>query len=405
MLEIFKDKSGCIAIRVESYFLQQKGTIILNGIDKKNTIAITANTSWYLYNFRKNTILALLESGYQVIAISPVDEYTHRLAELGCKTVSVKIDSGGTSIIKDSITLLSSWYVLRKEKVDVILNFTPKNNIYFTLAAKVLNIPAINNIAGLGSVFMSKGMVRVICQHLYRFSQRYAAKIFFQNEDDRELFLTEMLPDYLHTERLPGSGVDLVRFNVTPAPDDDVVRFTLIARMLYSKGVEHYVEAARKLKKRHGQRCEFRLLGFLDVSNPAAVKTERMAAWIEEGNIRYLGTSDNVEQEIAQVDCIVLPSFYREGVPKSLLEAGAMGKPLITTRNIGCQDTVDDGINGFLCEPQDTDCLTRAMERLINMTHVQRLEMGNESRKKMVREFDEKIVISRYLKAIEQVLP
>lgn len=131
-----------------------------------------------------------------------------------------------------------------------------------------------------------------------------------------------------------------------------------------------------------------------------------MATWIEEGNDLYLGTSDNVEQEIAQVDCIVLPSFYREGVPKSLLEAGAMGKPLITTRNIGCQDAVDDGINGFLCEPQDTDCLTRAMERLINMTHVQRLEMGNESRKKMVREFDEKrSLFPRYLKAIGQVLP
>ncbi|PBI82515.1 glycosyl transferase family 1 [Rahnella victoriana] len=377
----------------------------MNGIDKKYIIAITANTSWYLYNFRKNTILSLLENGYQVIAISPADEYTRRLNELGCKTVLIKIDSGGTNFIKDSMTLLSAWYVLRKEKVDVVLNFTPKNNIYFTLAAKVLNIPAINNVAGLGSVFMSKGIVRIICGNLYRFSQRYAAKIFFQNEDDRELFLTEMLPDYLYTERLPGSGVDLVRFNVTPAPDDGVVRFTLIARMLYSKGVEHYVDAARKLKKRHGHLCEFRLLGFLDVNNPAAVKTERMAAWIEEGNILYLGTSDNVEQEIAQVDCIVLPSFYREGVPKSLLEAAAMGKPLITTRNIGCQDTVDHGVNGFLCEPQDTGCLTQAMEELINLTHEQRLQMGNESRKKMVREFDEKIVISRYLMAIKQVLP
>lgn len=378
--------------------------IILNGIDHKYVIAITANTSWYLYNFRKNTIMALLENGYQVIAISPADEYTHRLAELGCQTVPVKIDSGGTDFFKDLITLFSAWCVLRKHKVDVVLNFTPKNNIYFTLAAKVLDIPAINNIAGLGSVFMSKGMVRIICRHLYRFSQRYAAKIFFQNEDDRELFLTEMLPDYLYTERLPGSGVDLMRFKVTPAPDDDVVRFILISRMLYSKGVEHYVDAARKLKKRHGQRCEFRLLGFLDVNNPAAIKTERMAAWIEEGNILYLGTSDNVEQEIALGDCIVLPSFYREGVPKSLLEAGAMGKPLITTRNIGCQDTVNEGVNGFLCEPQDTGCLTRAMDRIINLTHSQRLDMGNESRKKMVREFDEKIVISRYLTAIEQVL-
>jgi len=376
----------------------------MDGNTKNSKIAITANTSWYLYNFRANTIRALINEGYTVAAIAPYDEYSPLLKALGCEFISLKMDSGGVNPFNDSKTLLNIFRVLNKNNFQVILNFTPKNNIYFSLVAGIFSIPVINNVAGLGNVFMTKGVIRHICRHLYRVSQRSAAKIFFQNEDDRKLFLTEIIPGYSRSDRLPGSGVDLNRFSLMQAPDDGVVRFILVARMLYSKGIEHYVDSARKLKKKYGNKCEFRLLGFLDANNPAAVKTERMAAWIDENIIQYLGVSDDVALEVAGVDCVVLPSFYREGVPKSLLEAGAMGKPIITTDNIGCRETVDHGINGFLCVPQSTDSLVSALETMIELSHQERLAMGVRSRQKMVNEFDEEIVIKKYLDAIQVIL-
>ncbi|MFA0560641.1 glycosyltransferase [Vibrio breoganii] len=203
------------------------------------------------------------------------------------------------------------------------------------------------------------------------------------------------------TDRLPGSGVDLTRFKLTPAADDNKVKFLLIARMLYDKGIQQYVDAARTLKQKYGDNVELCLLGFLDVNNPSAVSSTDMNSWVEEGIINYLGVSDNVEQEIAKVDCMVLPSYYREGVPKSLLEAGAMGKPIVTTDNVGCRETVDDGVNGYLCEPRSSESLTKKLDLIINMTHEQRLDMGKKSRLKIQNEFDEKIVIQKYIDAVQ----
>ncbi len=374
------------------------------GNDSNHTIvAISANTSWYLYNFRKNTIAALLENGCEVIAIAPHDDYSIKLEQLGAKFVHLDIDQSGTNPINDITTLLSLKYIFVKYKVDVVLNFTPKNNIYGTLAAKLCGVKSINNIAGLGTLFVNETFISKVARMLYRVSQRYAHKVFFQNEDDRALFINSGIVRAELTDRLPGSGADLSRFSITPAIDDGVTRFLLIARMLYEKGINHYVEAARILKKKYGLRVEFSLLGFLDVNNPSAVSKAEMQAWVGEGIINYLGTTDTVENEIAKADCMVLPSFYREGVPKSLLEAGAMGKPIVTTKNIGCKETVDDGVNGFLCEPRNTLSLVDALEKMIMMGHAQRLTMGNNSRKKMENEFDEKIVIDKYIDAVLKI--
>ncbi|GAK22976.1 lipid carrier : UDP-N-acetylgalactosaminyltransferase [Vibrio sp. JCM 19052] len=172
--------------------------------------------------------------------------------------------------------------------------------------------------------------------------------------------------------------------------------------MLYDKGIGHYVEAARDLKKKYGNNVEFNLLGFLDVDNPSSVSIGAMQGWVDEGIVTYLGVSDEVEKEIAKSDCMVLPSFYREGVPKSLLEAAAMGKPIVTTDNVGCRETVDEGINGFLCQPRSTESLIEKLELMINLSHQQRLELGVASRRKVEREFDEKLVIEKYLNAVNE---
>lgn len=368
------------------------------------TIALSANTSWYLYNFRKNTIIALIQEGYRVIVIAPKDEYSQKLSKLGCQYIDVNIDQGGTNPIKDIKTFFYFYRVYKKNNIDVVLNFTPKNNIYSTLAANFNDVRSVNNIAGLGILFINESVTSKIARFLYKISQSKSSRLFFQNEDDRRLFLDKKITTNVPTDRLPGSGVDLSRFTLSPAPNDGKVRFLLIARMLYDKGIQQYVDAAGILKNKYGGKVEFQLLGFLDVDNPSAVSSVVMQTWVDEGVVNYLGTSDNVEQDIANVDCMVLPSYYREGVPKSLLEAGAMGKPIVTTNNVGCRETVDDGVNGYLCEPRSSESLIEKLELIIKMSHSQRLTLGLNSRLKIEKEFDEKIVIEKYIKAIEECL-
>ncbi|MCK6263219.1 glycosyltransferase family 4 protein [Vibrio sp. ZSDE26] len=368
------------------------------------TVAITSNTSWYLYNFRKNTILALLNEGYRVLAIAPKDDYSKKLEELGAEYHHIAIDQGGTNPVKDISTFFGFANLYRKLRPDVVLNFTPKNNIYSTLAGRLFGAKSINNIAGLGMVFINENTTAKLARLLYKISQPKAHTIFFQNDDDRALFSKHNLAPMDITDRVPGSGADLSRFTITPSDDDGVTRFLLIARMLYDKGIGHYVEAARELKAKYGDKVEFRLLGFLDVNNPSAVSKQEMQSWVDEGIVNYLGVSDSVENEIAQVDCMVLPSFYREGVPKSLLEACAMGKPIVTTDNVGCRETVDDNINGYLCEPKSTESLIEKLDAMINLPHTERLQMGEKSREKVEKEFDEQIVINKYLQAVRTAI-
>ncbi|WP_434356174.1 glycosyltransferase family 4 protein [Parasalinivibrio latis] len=365
------------------------------------TVVISANTSWYLFNFRRNTILELLNIGYKVIAVAPYDDYSFRLKELGATFVNVDIDQGGTNAFKDFRTLFQFVSIYKKNKPDVVLNFTPKNNIYSTIAASISGAKSINNIAGLGLVFVHESYTSKLVRLMYRVSQKKAAKIFFQNNDDLSLFLKYNLAPSSICERIPGSGVDLTRFSVVHPNNDGVVRFLLIARMLYDKGIGHFVEAAATLKSKYGSNVEFNLLGQLDVKNPSAVSKCQMQQWVNDGIVNYLGTSDSVEEVIGNSDCIVLPSFYREGVPKSLLEAGAMGKPIITTDNVGCRETVDEGINGFLCIPRCSNSLISKIESMLNLSHQERIEMGRKSREKVEREFDERVVISKYIEAVK----
>ncbi|PWC19117.1 glycosyltransferase family 1 protein [Brenneria roseae subsp. roseae] len=367
-------------------------------------IVLTANTSWYIYNFRKNTIKALIDNGYSIVVISPKDEYSDKIISLGADFIPVHIERGSINPLKEILLIIRFFKIYNKLKPDVVLNFTPKNNIYSTLAATYAGSKVINNIAGLGVSFNKNNFLYFIVKNLYKLSQNKAYRVFFQNETDRNFFIDNDLIPISKTKRLPGSGVDLERFCTVSAPDDGVVRFLLVARLLVEKGVVHFAEAAKILKNKYGDSVEFNLLGFIDSVSPSAISSDQINIWVNEGIVSYLGVSQNVEKEIGRSDCIVLPSFYREGVPKSLLEACAMGKPIITTDNVGCRETVVDGINGFLCTPRSSLSLLEKMESMINMTHAQRLAMGEYSRKKAENEFDEKIVINEYVRAVKELV-
>ena len=241
---------------------------------------------------------------------------------------------------------------------------------------------------------------------LYKFAFRKSSRVFFQNSDDLGLFLESKLVKVEQTDILPGSGVNLHRFTTCNIAARKSLtapfRFLLIGRMLRDKGVLEFVNAAQLLKEL-GVEAEFCLLGSFDLQNPAAISSEKIKEWTIQGYVKYLGVSNDVREQIALSDCIVLPS-YREGTPRSLLEAGAMGKPIITTRVVGCQDVVEHGVNGFLCEVKNAQDLALKMKEMLLLSEDQRKLMGQRGRLKIEKKFDEQIVIQKYLKAIEVAL-
>ena len=224
------------------------------------------------------------------------------------------------------------------------------------MAAGSLGIPAINNISGLGAVFVRRGLLRQLVERLYRFALRRSVTVFFQNRDDLQLFVDRRIVTPAQAKLLPGSGVDLAHFTPAPLPAEGAVTFLLAARLLWDKGVGEFVEAARRLRRDFPD-ARFRILGNVERKSAAAVPLSKLQEWSGEGVIDYLGSADDVRPALAAADCIVLPSYYREGVPRVLLEAAAMGIPVITTDMPGCREAVEDGATGLLCEPRSVNSL------------------------------------------------
>jgi len=371
---------------------------------KKRRIVISINTSWNIINFRAGLIKALIEQGYEVVAVAPEDEYSLRLEEIGCRFLPLPMDNKGTSPLRDFILLFNYWRLLQREKPDAFLGYTIKPNIYGSLAAHALGIPVINNIAGLGTAFISDNLLTKFVKLLYRLALSRSQMVFFQNKDDHSLFIKMKLVRSQHTGVLAGSGIDLEQFqpagDTTPVSEEPFL-FLLVARLLWDKGVGEYVEAAR-IVRASAINAKFQILGFLDVENRTAVERKVVDRWVEEGTIEYLGQTDDVRPFIAASHCVVLPS-YREGTPRSLLEAAAMGKPLIATDVAGCRDVIDNGENGFLCQVRDPDHLAQRMLELITLPDDKREAMGKASRKKAELEFDERIVAGHYLATLEDI--
>ena len=365
-------------------------------------IALASNTAWYLFNFRGGLIAELLRLGHRVIALAPRDDFSARLAALGCQVVDLPMDNMGTHPLRDIQTWRDFRRAYRLARPDAALHFTIKPVVYGTLAARALGIPTVNTITGLGTAFLRGGALQAVVEGLYRVSQRWPARIFFQNPDDLGLFLERRLVPGDRVGRMPGSGVDLERFAVRPTPGERTPVFLLIARLLWDKGVGELVEAARILR-REGAEARFQLLGPLGVSNRTAVPRVQLDRWVDEGLVEYLGETDDVRPWIEQADCAVLPS-YREGTPRSLLEAAAMGRPVIATDVPGCREVLEDGVSGFFCRVRDGADLACQIRRMAALTPERRAAMGLAGRTKMEREFDQRIVIQRYLEAIDEAL-
>ena len=365
-----------------------------------NKIIIVSNTSWSLFNFRLELARSIKKNGHEVILVAPYDEYSNRLS-VEFEYHDIYMNNKGTNPKEDIKTTIEFYKIYKKIQPDIVLHYTIKPNIYGTIACSLLGIKTINNIAGLGTLFIKQNFVTKIAKWLYKYSQSKADKIFFQNKDDFNMFTSEKLVTKNKCDILPGSGVDTTKFvSIEYKKEDKIFRFLLVARMLWDKGIGEYIEASKIIKNKY-KNVEFQMLGFLDVENNSAVSKEQMQEWVDAGYINYLGVSDDVKEEIAKVDCIVLPSFYREGTPRILLESASMEKPIITTDNVGCRDVVDDNINGYLCEVRNVQDLADKMELILGLSDDERKNMGEAGRIKMINEFDEKIVINKYLETIK----
>ncbi len=367
-------------------------------------IAVLANTTWYLFNFRLNLMRALMTAGYEVVAIGPDDAYVEKLRVAGIRHASIPLVGASINPLREMQTVWALYRLFKKEGVDLVLSYTPKGNIYGALAAAMVGIPTVANVSGLGRVFIRRSPLTWLVQGLYRWIFRRAFRVFFQNREDMNMFLALGLVPPDKAERIPGSGVDVMHFLPKEEGGENDERglvFLLVARMLWDKGVGEYVEAARSLKSQYPA-ARFCLLGFVGVENPSAIPLETIQTWEKEGIVEYLGHTDDVIAILRLADCVVLPS-YREGVPRTLLEAASMAMPVITTDAPGCRDTVDDGVTGFLCQPKDAMDLANKMERMLNLPVGARREMGRKGREKMLREFDERIVIEHYLKVVALV--
>ena len=365
-------------------------------------IAVVLNTSWNIYNFRKGLISSLMDKGNQVITIAPKDKYTYKLMDMGCRHIPVKMDSRGANPIKDFLLILELFWIYKKIKPDVILHYTIKPNIYGTIAASLLGIPVINNVCGLGTMFLKDNFVSRVAITLYRIAFRFPKKIFFQNEDDRNLFLGKRIVSKKTCDLLPGSGININDFspmaNNTP---NKRFTFLLISRLIYDKGILEYIEAIDVLKK-EGINANFQLLGPIDEQHKRGIPSSIIQQWIEKNQVEYLGTTEDVKSYIEKADCIVLPS-YREGTPKTLLEAASMAKPIVTTDVPGCNNVVKNGMNGYLCKLKDSSDLALKMKLMLSLEPKSRSEMGALSREYVKQNFDESIVIEKYLTAISSI--
>ncbi len=362
-------------------------------------VIMTANAAWNVWNFRRAVASSLIADGHRVTVLAPPDDSITPLQALGCEFAPLSIDAKGINPARDLLLLARLARVFRSQRPDVVLSYTIKNNIYGALAARLSDTPFIPNVSGLGTAFLSGGMMRRVAEGLYRTSFKTTPVVFFQNEDDQDLFLHRRLVKKQQSHVLPGSGIDLGHFSAAPYPLADMpTTFLMIGRLLRDKGVLEYVEAARALKA-EDPRLRFQLLGAADAANRSAISAQTVKSWQDEGVIEYLRAAEDVRPIIAATDCVVLPS-YREGAPRTLIEAAAMARPIIATDVPGCRSVVERDVSGFLCQPRSAESLAAAMRRFLDAHHDVRVAMGRAGRKHMEQHFDEAFVVSAYREAI-----
>lgn len=362
--------------------------------EAQRCIVLVSNSAFGLYNFRAGVIRSMMASGYKVVAVAPQSPYTRALQRLGVACEDVPLSPQGVNPLAEVRLLWKLVGILRTYRPDAVFNYTIKPVIYGSWAARWVGVPSVAVLTGLGYAFLHDSWIARIARGLLRLALYFPREVWVINADDGRALREQKVVRDVKLRQLPGEGLDLTHFKPAGWHSGEEVRMLLIGRMLRDKGVAEFVSAARGLKPRYPH-VRFQLLGPANVENPAAITLTEIQAWAARGDVEYLGAVDDVRPYIQASDCVVLPS-YREGLPRVLLEAAAMARPVVAADSSGCRDAVVPGRTGLLCRPGDAEDLVRQLEHMIQLSRDERIAMGRRGREFVEAAFDERIVLAVY---------
>ncbi len=372
----------------------------LNVIIKKSSLLILSNDVDYLYTLRLETIERLLQSGASVALSAPYNDRVEFFEKLGCTFHPVEFTPRGKNPFSNLGVLLKYFRLVKQTKPDVVLTYTIKSNIYGGLVCRMLKVPQIANMTGLGKALMDDNLIQKVVLSLLRIAFKKTRTVFLQNTRDLQYFLDHTITTKEQSVLIPGSGVNLSRHPLESYPQDDgTVRLIYIARIIKDKGIEEMMAAAKVIHQKYPFfRCD--IAGFIGED----VYESQLAEYSASGAGTYLGFQKDIHSLIKRSHAVVLPSYHLEGIANVLLEGASAGRPVLSTDHIGCRDTFDDGISGIMFAPRSVDALIEALEKFINLPYEQKIAMGLAGRKKVEREFDREIIVNEYMKAVEGIV-
>lgn len=362
----------------------------------KKKILILSNHFITLYNFRKELIKQLNDKGHEVYISIPKSDDNNFFENMGCKLIDTSIDRRGINPIKDFALILKYLKIMKMIKPDIILSYTIKPNIYGAIASNITKNKQISNITGTGATFLKRNFVSEVAKFLYKISIKQSYKVFFQNSGDKDIFVKNKMVKNNY-DILPGSGVNLEQFQRIDLPSDKEINFIFIGRIMTLKGIDQYLETAKKIKDEY-ENINFYIAGFIEEAKYNKIIDE----YNSKGIIKYIGFQKDIKSYIEMCHCTVLPSHGGEGVPNVLLESAAMGRVCVASSINGSKEVIDDGENGFLFKAGDGKDLTDKVKRFIDLKFEDKVKMGFAGRAKVEREFDRNIVIDRYLNEINK---
>lgn len=350
------------------------------------------NHSYMFYRFRRALAARLLELGHEVVLSTPFVGHEEDLAAMGIRCIETHVDRRGINPVTDLKLLLRYRRLLRLEQPDLVVTYSIKPNIYAGICCRLARIPYCANVQGLGTAFQRKGLAAFVTG-LYRTALKKAKTVFFENRGNaREFVSRKILPEKQIT-LLPGAGIDLGEYSPVPCPDREMTRFLYLGRIMQEKGIDELFSAMERLRQQRRD-VVLDLVGFFDDDYEARVRE-----LTEAGIAVFHGFQQDPRPFYADADCVVLPS-YHEGMSNVLLEAAAVGRPVITSDIHGCREAVEDGVTGLLCQVKDTDSLYEKMAGFAELSHSRRQAMGTAARTKMEQEFDKHRVVQMTLDAI-----
>jgi glycosyltransferase involved in cell wall biosynthesis len=364
----------------------------------RKRVLILVNHDVVIYNFRRELVKRLIKDGYEVVISSPYGERIDNLIEMGCKYIKTSIERHGTNIFNEIKLIKYYKKIIKEVKPDIVLTYTIKPNIYGCIGAKALNVPYIATITGLGTALEKEGLMQKILIKLYKIAFNKIHRVFFQNAENMQFFIDNEIAINGH-KLVPGSGVNLEHFSVLDYPsDDESVEFVFISRVMKEKGIDQYLEAAEYIRNKYPN-TRFHVCGFCEEAYE-----EKLQIMQAKEVIKYHGMVRDVREIIKKTHCTIHPTYYPEGLSNVLLESAACGRPIITTNRAGCREVVDDGVNGFVINPKDSQDLIAKIEKFLSLEYEVKKKMGLAGRKKVENKFDRRIVVDAYMEEIMEIL-